>query len=113
VTSKPETKVARWWVYVLRCKDATLYCGMTNDVERRLEMHRTGKGARYTRGRAPLELVHKERCKDRGDALRREYAWKKLSRAEKLAEIVVRAAAREKKRQRRRKTRAGLPAATA
>jgi predicted GIY-YIG superfamily endonuclease len=109
VTSKAETKPTRWWVYVLRCKDATLYCGMTNDVERRLEMHRTGKGARYTRGRAPLELVHKERCKDRGDALRREYAWKKLSRAEKLAEI----GAREAKRHRRRRTRAGLPAATA
>jgi predicted GIY-YIG superfamily endonuclease len=98
-------KVVRWWVYVVRCADDTLYCGMTNDIERRLEMHRSGKGARYTRGRSPLELVHQERCKDRSDALRREAAWKKLDRAEKLAQIA--------RRQRRRRTRAGLPAATA
>lgn len=95
-------------MYVLRCADDTLYCGMTNDVARRLAMHERGKGARYTRGRAPLVLVHKERCKDRGDALRREAAWKRLSRAQKLSQIAAKT-----KRQRRRSTRAGLPAATA
>ena len=76
-----------WFVYLLRCGDDSLYCGMTNDVERRLEAHRRGVGARYTRGRSPLVLVHKVRAKDRGDALRKEAAWKRLTRAEKLARI--------------------------
>ncbi|MEO6950564.1 MAG: GIY-YIG nuclease family protein [Polyangia bacterium] len=96
-----------WFVYLLRCGDDSLYCGMTNDVERRLEAHRRGVGARYTRGRSPLTLVHKVRAKDRGDALRKEAAWKRLSRAEKLAKI-----AKALRAQRARKKRAGLPTAT-
>ena len=96
-----------WFVYLLRCGDDSLYCGMTNDVERRLEAHRRGVGARYTRGRSPLVLVHKVRAKDRGDALRKEAAWKRLTRAEKLARIE-----KAKRAQRSRRTRAGLPATT-
>ena len=100
-----------WWLYILRCGDGTLYCGVTNDVARRLAVHRAGRGARYTRGRAPLRLVYQEEVGARGEALRREIAWKRLSRAEKLARI---AAARTKRpAQRMRKTRAGLPATTA
>ena len=73
-----------WYVYVLRCGDATLYTGTTDDVARRLAAHRAGKGAKYTRGRGPLELLYTEQCPDRSVALRREYAIKQLSREEKL-----------------------------
>lgn len=72
-----------WYVYLLRCGDGTLYTGITDDVERRLAAHRAGKGAKYTRGRGPLELVYTEEQPDRPAALRRELAVKKLSRAEK------------------------------
>ena len=77
----------RWCVYVLRCGDGTLYTGMTDDFPRRLAQHRAGKGAKYTRGRAPLEPVYREDCESRQDALKREYAIKRLSRAQKLALI--------------------------
>jgi len=74
----------KWFVYLLRCRDNTLYCGMTDDVARRLEAHNAGKGAKYTRGRGPLELVYQEECESYSAALRREYAIKQLSRQEKL-----------------------------
>ena len=73
-----------WYVYILRCGDGTLYTGMTDNMERRLAAHRAGKGAKYTRGRGPLELVYQERQPDKAAALRREYALKRLSRADKL-----------------------------
>lgn len=79
-----------WWVYILRCGDGTLYTGSTDDVERRLEAHRAGKGAKYTRGRGPLELVYSEGCPDRSAALRRECAVKRLTRQEKLRMIAER-----------------------
>ena len=72
-----------WYLYILRCGDDTLYTGITTDVQRRLADHRAGKGAKYTRGRAPLELVYEESCGTHSDALRREYAVKALPRAEK------------------------------
>ncbi len=73
-----------WFVYLLRCGDGSLYCGMTDDVLRRLEAHRAGKGAKYTRGRGPLELVYTEECDSYSAALKREEAIKKLKRQEKL-----------------------------
>ena len=73
-----------WFVYLLRCGDGSLYCGMTDDVLRRLEAHRSGKGAKYTRGRGPLELVYTEECESYSAALKREAAIKKLKRQEKL-----------------------------
>ena len=73
-----------WYLYILRCKDNTLYTGITTDVEKRLEAHRAGKGAKYTRGRGPLELVYTEECGDHSAALRREAEIKRLSREEKL-----------------------------
>ena len=73
-----------WYLYILRCKDGSLYTGITTDVEKRLEAHRSGKGAKYTRGRGPLELVYKEECGDRSNALRREAEIKRLPRDEKL-----------------------------
>ena len=74
-----------WYVYMLRCGDGTLYTGMTDDVERRLAAHRSGKGAKYTRGRGPLELVYTEEQPDKSSALRREFQIKKLPREQKSA----------------------------
>ena len=72
-----------WYVYMLRCGDGTLYTGMTDDVQRRLDAHRAGKGAKYTRGRGPLELAYTEEQPDKSTALRRECAIKRLRREEK------------------------------
>lgn len=72
-----------WYLYILRCKDNTLYTGITTDVEKRLEAHRSGKGAKYTRGRTPLELVYREVCESHSDALKRELEIKALTRQEK------------------------------
>ena len=76
-----------WYVYMLRCGDGSLYTGITDDVQRRLAVHRSGKGAKYTRGRGPLALVYQERCETKSDALHRELAIKALSRQEKLSLI--------------------------
>ena len=75
------------WVYILRCYDGTLYTGYTTDLVRRLEAHQSGKGAKYTRSRRPVELVYQEELTDKSGALQREAAIKKLSRAEKLLMI--------------------------
>ena len=72
-----------WYVYILRCGDGTLYTGITDDIPRRLAAHRSGKGAKYTRGRGPLELVYQEQVPDKSAALRREIQIKRLRRAEK------------------------------
>lgn len=76
-----------WYLYMLRCGDGSLYTGITVDVEKRLAAHRSGKGAKYTRGRGPLELVYQERCAGHSDALRRERAIKALTKEEKLTLI--------------------------
>lgn len=73
-----------YWLYILRCGDGSLYTGTTDDVERRLKAHREGKGAKYTRGRGPLEVVYREELSDKSAALKREWAVKRLSREEKL-----------------------------
>ena len=74
-----------WYVYILRCGDGTLYTGITTDVQRRLQMHRSGKGAKYTRGRGPLEVVYTEEQPDKSTALRREIEIKRLTREQKDA----------------------------
>ena len=79
---------AKWYLYILRCGDGTLYTGITTDVPKRLEQHRTGKGAKYTRGRSPLELVYREECGNHSEALKRELAVKKLTREQK--EVLIR-----------------------
>ena len=73
-----------WYLYILRCRDGSLYTGITTDVQTRLEAHRAGKGAKYTRGRGPLELVYSENCGDHSAALKREFQVKALPRAEKM-----------------------------
>lgn len=74
-----------WTVYILRCADGTLYTGTTNDLERRLALHESGRGAKYTKGRGPFELLHAEPAPARAAAQRREAQIKALSRQEKLA----------------------------
>jgi putative endonuclease len=74
-----------WVVYMLRCRDGSLYTGVTNDMPHRLATHGAGKGAAYTRSRLPVRLVYTERRHSRGAAQSREAAIKRLSRAAKLA----------------------------
>ena len=76
-----------WHLYILRCGDGTLYTGIATDVEKRFEAHQSGKGAKYTRGRGPLELVYRETCGTHSDALKREIEIKRLSREQKQALI--------------------------
>lgn len=76
-------KQQQWYVYILRCADDTLYTGITTDPQRRIQEHNAGTGAKYTRGRGPVEMVHCEPAESYGDALRREYAIKQLPRGEK------------------------------
>ncbi len=71
-----------WWVYLLRCRDGTLYCGATNDLPRRLDAHGRGR-VKYTRGRLPVELAFSEEVGPKGAALSREAALKRMSRAQK------------------------------
>ncbi|MES9993137.1 MAG: GIY-YIG nuclease family protein [Candidatus Thiodiazotropha sp.] len=73
-----------WYVYMVRCADRTLYTGIAKDLAKRVEQHNNGSGAKYTRGRAPVELVFAESTDSHGEALRREYEIKRMSREQKL-----------------------------
>lgn len=73
-----------YWIYILRCADDTLYTGVTNDVIRRVTVHNSGKGAKYTRSRIPVNVVYQEEYSDKSAALRREYQIKRITREEKL-----------------------------
>ena len=70
--------------YILKCKDNSLYTGWTNDITHRLKMHNEGKGAKYTRGRGPVELVYLEEFETKQEAMSREAKIKRLTRKEKL-----------------------------
>ena len=70
-------------IYMVECADGTYYTGWINDLENRLAAHNAGTGARYTRGRGPVRLVYKEECENKQSAQRREWAIKKLTRAQK------------------------------
>jgi putative endonuclease len=77
--------VQKFFVYMLRCADDTLYTGYTNDLKKRLKAHNLGKvGAKYTRSRRPVILVYSEECMDKSSAMQRECEIKKLSREKKL-----------------------------
>lgn len=71
------------YTYILKCADGTFYIGWTTNLENRIKSHNDGKGARYTRGRTPVELVYWEEHKNRSDAQKREIAIRNLSRKEK------------------------------
>ncbi|MDY6226107.1 MAG: GIY-YIG nuclease family protein [Clostridium sp.] len=72
------------YVYILKCRDNTLYTGWTTSLEKRFKAHNSGRGAKYTRARLPVEIVYFEEFEDKKEAMKREYAIKKLSREEKL-----------------------------
>ena len=72
------------YVYILKCSDNTLYTGWTTSLEKRIKAHISGKGAKYTRVRLPVEIVYFEEFQDKKEAMKREYAIKQLSRQEKL-----------------------------
>ena len=73
-----------WWLYVLECERGVLYTGIAKDVKARFEAHAKGLGAKFTRGNRPIRILCKAPVATRGEALRAEYAFKQLSRAEKL-----------------------------
>lgn len=70
--------------YILECCDGSLYTGWTNDIEKRLEAHNAGKGAKYTKSRRPVKLVYLEEFETKEEAMRREYSIKRLGRKEKM-----------------------------
>lgn len=76
-----------YFTYILRCADGSLYTGWTNDLQHRLTAHNSGRGAKYTRARRPVTLVYWETLSTKSEAMRREWAIKHLTRAEKLALI--------------------------
>lgn len=82
---KEVTSTSTWFLYMLRCKDHSVYTGITTDIERRIQEHETGngKGARSLRGRAPLQLVFSYQLKNRSDALKAEYHVKQLPKVKK------------------------------
>ncbi len=80
---KREGKIPMNYTYLVKCADGTLYCGWTNCLEKRLEAHNSGKGARYTKSRRPVTLVYYEEFATKEEAMSREWAIKRLSRREK------------------------------
>ena len=76
-----------WCLYLVKCSDGTLYTGITNDLQRRLDRHNDGTASRYTRRRLPVVLVYREGCRGKSGALKKEYRIKSLSRKEKKAYI--------------------------
>jgi putative endonuclease len=74
-----------WFVYVVECSDKTLYTGTTNNLERRIQQHNDGKGAKYTKGRRPVRLVKSLKVSSKSEALKLEYRIKQLPREEKLS----------------------------
>lgn len=72
------------YVYIIKCSDDSLYTGWTNNLEKRFKKHQEGKGAKYTRGRGPLELVYFEEYETKVQAMKREYEIKKMSREKKI-----------------------------
>ena len=74
---------SQWWLYILRCGDNSLYTGITTNVQNRLRAHSSGKGAKYTRGRQPLQLVYEEACGTHSEALQREIQIKAMNKTQK------------------------------
>lgn len=79
--------MGEFYVYIIRCSDNSLYTGYTNDVENRLAAHKAGKGAKYLRGRTPLQLIYKEEFSSKSEAMKREAEIKSWSRSEKLKNL--------------------------
>ncbi len=80
-------KIKQWVVYLVRCRDASLYCGITNDLENRLAAHNSGKGAKYTRSRRPVQLICASTAMSKSDAQKLEYRIKHTPSAQKIIEL--------------------------
>ena len=74
----------KYYTYILKCADHTLYCGYTTELEKRIETHNSGKGAKYTKARLPVELIYFEEFETKSEALKRECEIKKLKREDKI-----------------------------
>lgn len=74
----------KFYAYMLKCSDETIYSGYTTDLEQRLNVHNRGSGAKYTRARLPVNLVYYEEFESKSEAMKKEAAYKKLSRTQKL-----------------------------
>ncbi|MBE7039974.1 MAG: GIY-YIG nuclease family protein [Ruminococcaceae bacterium] len=74
----------KYYTYLLECSDGTLYCGYSPELQKRLKVHNSGKGAKYTKARLPVTLVYSEEFDSKSEAMRREWEIKKMSRSEKL-----------------------------
>jgi len=104
-------RAEKWFLYMLKCADASLYTGVAKDIEKRFKVHSAGKGARYTRARLPLEIVYRETCQSRTDALVREFKIKKMNpkrkrtlvEAYRIGGKVLKKAVRESARQKKKK----------
>lgn len=83
-------KKAKHYFYVLECKDQSFYAGYTNDLEKRIEAHNRGKGAKYTRARRPVQYIHYESFETKQDAMRAEYQFKQLTRKQKEQYLLAR-----------------------
>jgi len=80
---KKSYPIDQWALYILKCNDGTFYTGITNDIDRRMQMHSKGTASKYTRSRVPVKLIYTESCTNRASALIREYEIKSLSRKAK------------------------------
>lgn len=77
-------QINKFYFYVLECKDETLYAGYTNNLEKRIATHNAGKGAKYTKSRIPVQCIYNEEFDTKVEAMRAEYAFKQLTRKQKL-----------------------------
>ena len=84
ITTDLEHHMKNWAVYILRCSDGTLYTGITNNLDKRIESHSSGQGSKYTRSRLPVDLIYHEQAENRSEATRRELEIKGLSRGDKM-----------------------------
>jgi len=87
--TKRKKPLVRWYLYILKCSDSTLYTGITNDLSRRLDQHNSGKASRYTRSRLPVRVIYTEGCRNKSSALKKELRIKALTRPEKEEYIKV------------------------
>lgn len=76
-----------YYLYILRCSDNTLYTGITNDLEKRMQTHRDGVGSKYVRARLPFQIIYTEELKDRSEASKREYEIKSWTRDQKISNL--------------------------
>lgn len=86
-----------WIVYILKCSDGSFYTGITNNIKKRLEMHISGNGSKYLRGRLPIKLIYKESFANRSQASKREIEIKKLNKKEK--QLIINCKNKIKKRE--------------